>query len=110
VCTRIMMREGRLFDINSVYSTIDINRRFITSLAVRGNNIATAATDNALRIYDIRTHKMVQFYPGAHQNARCPSVVSSVDLVDEWMLSTGSDGLVKVDNRNYNHRAIADQS
>jgi centriolar protein POC1 len=51
-------------------------------------------------MWDIRTHKLIQYYPDAHgREEGLNGVVNSVNIggkSGEWLLSTGGDGLVKV--------------
>jgi centriolar protein POC1 len=80
----------------------------ITSLAFHpaGTIIASASTDKSIKLFDVRTHKLIQHYGDAHGSG--PSGLSG-ELAQggvtsiafggangEWLLSTGMDGVVKI--------------
>jgi centriolar protein POC1 len=72
--------------------------------------IASSSTDRSIKIFDIRTHKLIQHYGDAHgaspisgqhiegtiSTAGGTNSVSFGGLNGEWLVSTGMDGLVKV--------------
>ena len=68
-----------------------------------GTVIASCASDQAIKLYDLRTHTLIQHYANAHSH---PSIkgpsscgVNSIAFgghAAEWLISTGLDGLVKV--------------
>lgn len=84
----------------------------VTSVAFHphGTVIATASTDRTIKLFDIRTHKLIQHYGDAHGpapfagqhldgTANTSGAVNSVSFGGpngEWLISTGMDGLVKV--------------
>lgn len=75
-----------------------------------GTLIATCSTDRSIKIFDIRTHKLIQHYGDAHSPPQISgqhldgsvSTAGGVNSVDfggengEWLISTGMDGLVKI--------------
>ncbi|KAI9217382.1 WD40-repeat-containing domain protein [Blastocladiella britannica] len=76
-----------------------------------GALVAAASADGAVRLWDLRMHRLVQCYPDAHQQTPSPAhaahkvasggngAVRSVAFGGargEWMMTTGTDGLVKV--------------
>jgi WD40 repeat protein len=79
-----------------------------------GTLVATASTDRSIKIFDIRTHKLIQHYGDAHgpphisgQNLDgSNSSAGGVNSVyfggnhGEWLISTGMDGLIKVSSPN----------
>jgi WD40 repeat protein len=91
---------------------IFILTRIVTSVAFHphGTVIATASTDRTIKLFDIRTHKLIQHYGDAHGpapfagqhldgTANSSGAVNSVSFGGpngEWLISTGMDGLVKV--------------
>lgn len=76
----------------------------------QGTLVASAANDGAIKVFDIRTHKLLQHYGAAHalETARldgatpqsgvagCVNSLRFGGAAGEWLLSTGSDSLVKV--------------
>jgi WD40 repeat protein len=94
--------------------------RMITSVAFHpsGTVIASASTDKSIKLFDIRTHKLIQHYGDAHSGAPITSLqpqnITSADgdgpgvrgggpnsinfggPGGEWLISTGMDGVVKV--------------
>ena len=83
----------------------------VTSLAFHpsGTIFASASSDRSIKLFDIRNHKLIQHYGDAH-GALYPNTESSssvgvgggVNSISfggdngEWLISTGMDGLVKV--------------
>lgn len=64
-----------------------------------GTLIATSSTDGSIKIFDIRTHKLIQHYGDAHgQKDSVASSVNSIKFGEDgsWLISTGNDGLIKV--------------
>ncbi len=75
-----------------------------------GTLIASASTDRSIKVFDIRTHKLLQHYGDAHGPMQIPGQsldglntagggVNSVAFGGEngeYLISTGSDGVVKV--------------
>jgi WD40 repeat protein len=75
-----------------------------------GTIIATASTDRSIKLFDIRTHKLIQHYGDAHNAAQIAGQslegvslnaggVNSICFGGdngEWLISTGMDGVVKV--------------
>jgi centriolar protein POC1 len=84
-----------------------------------GTLIATCSMDGSIKIFDIRTHKLIQHYENAHGMKNSDGLVTSngknsdgimksnsgskgVNSVcfggnnGEWLISTGSDGLIKI--------------
>jgi centriolar protein POC1 len=74
-----------------------------------GNILAASTTDQSIKLWDIRMHKLIQYYGDAHSTKavkqdnsfkRTGSVaVNSVAFGGdhgEWLVSTGHDGYVKV--------------
>lgn len=78
----------------------------VTSVAVHpsGTIIASASTDRSIKLFDIRTHKLIQHYGDAHGSPASSGDnpmggVNSIafgGLNGEWLISTGMDGVVKV--------------
>lgn len=71
-----------------------------------GTIVASASTDKSIKLFDIRTHKLIQHYGDAHSGVPTEGLgnaaqggVNSISFggpSGEWMISTGMDGLVKV--------------
>jgi centriolar protein POC1 len=76
--------------------------RFISSVDFHpsGHLIASACSDRSIKVWDVRTNKLLQNYPDAHGKGEgLKGMVHSISFggrVGEWLLSTGGDGLVKV--------------
>lgn len=77
----------------------------VTSVAFHpsGTIIASASTDKSIKLFDIRTHKLIQHYGDAHacenDGGAAQGGVNSIGFggrSGEWLVSTGMDGLVKV--------------
>jgi centriolar protein POC1 len=87
----------------------------ITSVAFHpsGTLVASASTDKSIKLFDIRTHKLIQHYGEAHGGTPAmvgttqssaeshwsgggPTSISFGGPGGEWLISTGMDGLVKV--------------
>ena len=78
----------------------------VTSVAFHpaGTIIATASTDRSIKLFDLRTHKLIQHYGDAHgpltSSGENPmggvNSISFGGLAGEWLISTGMDGVVKV--------------
>jgi centriolar protein POC1 len=65
-----------------------------------GTIVASASIDKSIKLFDIRTHKLIQHYGDAHGSGKETSGgVNSICFGGErgeWMISTGNDGLVKI--------------
>jgi centriolar protein POC1 len=80
----------------------------VTSVAFHpsGTIIASASTDKSIKLFDIRTHKLIQHYSDAHGSSQPSSsgdsTLGGVNSIafggpnGEWLISTGMDGVVKV--------------
>ena len=76
----------------------------VTSVAFHpsGTVVASASTDRSIKLFDIRTHKLMQHYGDAHvpnTNSAGGGGVNSISfggMAGEWLISTGMDGVVKV--------------
>jgi centriolar protein POC1 len=80
----------------------------VTSVAFHpsGSVIASASTDRSIKLFDIRSHSLIQHYGDAHvtynkdgQKISNGSGVTSINFggcAAEWLISTGVDGLIKV--------------
>ena len=81
----------------------------VTSVAFHpaGTIIASASTDRSIKLFDIRTHKLIQHYSDAHGSGAASHAsgeagaggVNSISFGGpngEWLISTGMDGVVKV--------------
>ena len=77
----------------------------VTSVAFHpaGTIIASASTDRSIKLFDIRTHKLIQHYGDAHgplnSGENSMGGVNSIafgGLSGEWLVSTGMDGVVKI--------------
>lgn len=65
--------------------------------------IASGSSDQSIKLYDLRTHTLIQHYSDAHvgssakgQFAGGVNSVSFGGASAEWLISTGMDSLVKV--------------
>jgi WD40 repeat protein len=93
--------------ILGIYNELNIS--MVTNVAVHpaGTIIASASTDRSIKLFDIRTHKLIQHYGEAHgpisNSTENPmGGVNSIafgGLNGEWLISTGMDGVVKVISR-----------
>jgi WD40 repeat protein len=80
--------------------------RMVTNVAVHpaGTIIASASSDRSIKLFDIRTHKLIQHYGDAHgpQSNSGENPMGGVTSIafgglnGEWLISTGMDGVVKV--------------
>ena len=78
--------------------------RPVTSVSFHpsGTVFASSSLDGSIKIFDIRTHALIQEYAAAHVPAIPNSIAQGVNSVrfggeaGEFMISTGCDGLVKV--------------
>lgn len=69
-----------------------------------GTIVASASIDKSIKLFDIRTHKLIQHYGNAHSATPAGTAggsggVNSISFGGErgeWMISTGNDGLVKI--------------
>jgi centriolar protein POC1 len=75
-----------------------------------GTLLATCSADRSIKIFDIRTHKLIQHYGDAHGTNHISgqsldglgSTGGGVNSVSfggdngEWLISTGMDGLIKI--------------
>ena len=87
---------------NQIYLTL----RMVSSVAFHpaGTIIASASTDRTIKLFDIRTHKLIQHYGDAHAQVSTSTdnaiggvnTISFGGLSGEWLISTGMDGVVKV--------------
>ncbi|KAJ3104556.1 POC1 centriolar protein A [Phlyctochytrium planicorne] len=82
----------------------------VTSVAFHpaGNIIASCSTDRSIKLFDIRTHKLIQNYGNAHvldslassdgnwPSGGHPNSIAFDNGSGDWLISTGMDGLVKI--------------
>ena len=80
----------------------------VTSVAVHpsGTLVCSASTDRSIKMFDIRTHRLIQHYSDAHYLSHTKEnhdyIGGGVNSIafggenGEWLISTGIDGLVKV--------------
>ncbi|KAJ3300771.1 POC1 centriolar protein A [Borealophlyctis nickersoniae] len=76
----------------------------VTSVAFHpaGTVIASASTDRSIKLFDIRTHKLIQHYGDAHSGGTDVGGGGGVNSIafgglgGEWLASTGMDGVVKI--------------
>ncbi|KAJ3037002.1 POC1 centriolar protein A [Rhizophlyctis rosea] len=76
----------------------------VTSVAFHpaGTVVASASTDRSIKLFDIRTHKLIQHYGDAHAPSGGGTGGGGVNSIafggvaGEWLISTGMDGVVKI--------------
>ncbi|KAI8906339.1 WD40-repeat-containing domain protein [Gorgonomyces haynaldii] len=103
----------KLWDLNSktCIKTYWDHLGMVSSVAFHpsGTLVATASTDRSIKVFDIRMHKLIQHYGDAHGPLKIAGSsldgntasggVNSIAFGGEdgeWLVSTGTDGLVKV--------------
>lgn len=82
-----------------------VNNSMVSSVAFHpaGTVVASASTDRSIKLFDIRTHRLIQHYGNAHggtagENGGGQGITSIAfgGPAGEWLISTGWDGVVKV--------------
>lgn len=70
-----------------------------------GTVFASGSVDKTIKLFDLRTHTLIQHYSDAHVTSLASSsspAIGGVNSINfggnaaEWLISTGIDGLVKV--------------